>query len=164
MRRRTRVSKAYNGAGRDDAEELYGDYIDAVETGTEILADMRDHYARSLDETGRIPARVQQGGRTRLPPFALEIENRLMAERIEDYALIGDLQTAALVGRDGSVDWLCFPRFDSGACFAALLGTQDHGHWGISPVGGGPTTERRYRRGHAHPRKRVADGNGTCAT
>ena len=68
-----------------------------------------------------------------------------MAERIEDYALLGDLQTAALVGREGSVDWLPFPRFDSSSCFGALLGTHDHGHWGISPVGGGPATERRYR-------------------
>ena len=68
-----------------------------------------------------------------------------MAERIEDYALVGDLQTAALIGREGSVDWLCFPRFDSGSCFGALLGTHEHGHWGISPVAGGPATERRYR-------------------
>ncbi len=68
-----------------------------------------------------------------------------MAERIEDYALVGDLQTAALIGREGSVDWLCFPRFDSGSCFGALLGTHEHGHWAISPIEGGPATERRYR-------------------
>ncbi|MFD9541250.1 glycoside hydrolase family 15 protein [Streptomyces sp. NPDC060022] len=58
-----------------------------------------------------------------------------MTPRIEDYALIGDLQTAALVGRNGSVDWLCLPRFDSGACFAALLGDEDNGHWRIAPQG-----------------------------
>ena len=63
--------------------------------------------------------------------------------RIEDYALIGDLQTAALVERGGSIDWLCFPRFDSGACFAALLGNADNGRWLIAPVEGG-TTQRRY--------------------
>jgi GH15 family glucan-1,4-alpha-glucosidase len=63
--------------------------------------------------------------------------------RIEDYALIGDMQTAALVERGGSIDWLCFPRFDSGACFAALLGNADNGRWLIAPVNGG-TTQRRY--------------------
>jgi len=57
-----------------------------------------------------------------------------MALRIEDYALIGDLHTAALVGRNGSIDWLCWPRFDSAACFAALLGTEEHGRWLLAPV------------------------------
>lgn len=57
-----------------------------------------------------------------------------MPNRIEDYALIGDCQTAALVGRDGSIDWLCLPRFDSGACFAAMLGTRQNGHWQIAPA------------------------------
>ncbi|MFI8325676.1 glycoside hydrolase family 15 protein [Streptomyces sp. NPDC085529] len=67
-----------------------------------------------------------------------------MTRRIDDYALIGDLQTAALVGRDGSIDWLCLPRFDSAACFAALLGDEDNGHWRIAPTGAGTCTSRRY--------------------
>ena len=65
--------------------------------------------------------------------------------RIEDYAIIGDGESAALVARDGSIDWLCWPRFDSGACFAALLGTRAHGYWSIAPVGEVRRVTRRYR-------------------
>jgi GH15 family glucan-1,4-alpha-glucosidase len=67
--------------------------------------------------------------------------------RIEQYALIGDTQTAALVGDDGSIDWLCVPRFDSDACFAALLGDERNGRWLIGPAGGGRAARRRYRDG-----------------
>ena len=94
-----------------------------------------------------------------------------MALPIEDYGIIGDLHTVALVGRDGSIDWLCLPRFDSGACFAKLLGTEDHGSWRIAPKGveradppalpgrhPRPRVGVRHRRGdrpghrlHAHP-------------
>src|SRR4051812_19004639 len=70
-----------------------------------------------------------------------------MPSRIEDYALIGDCETAALVANDGSIDWLCFPRFDSGACFAALLGRPEHGGWRIAPVGPIRDVRRRYRDG-----------------
>ncbi|MET0406526.1 MAG: glycoside hydrolase family 15 protein [Cystobacter sp.] len=69
-----------------------------------------------------------------------------MSWPIEDYALIGDTQTAALVGRDGSIDWLCLPRFDSGACFAALLGHPEHGRWKLAPAGRTVfPVKRRYR-------------------
>ncbi|MFF1284235.1 glycoside hydrolase family 15 protein [Streptomyces sp. NPDC058299] len=68
-----------------------------------------------------------------------------MNARIEDYALIGDEQSAALIGRDGSVDWLCLPRFDSGACFARLLGDENHGHWRVAPEGADVCTRRAYR-------------------
>ena len=66
-------------------------------------------------------------------------------QRIEDYALVGDMQTAGLIHRNGSVDWFCCPRFDSGASFAALLGTADNGRWQISPSGSGNCTRRQYR-------------------
>jgi GH15 family glucan-1,4-alpha-glucosidase len=69
-----------------------------------------------------------------------------MPALIEDYALVGDGHTAALISRDGSVDWLCWPRFDSGACFAALLGTEKNGRWLIAPVSDTPAKiTRRYR-------------------
>jgi GH15 family glucan-1,4-alpha-glucosidase len=67
--------------------------------------------------------------------------------RIEDYALIGDCRTAALVSREGSIDWLCLPRFDSGACFAALLGTPENGRWFLGPAGEVVATRRSYRDG-----------------
>jgi pentatricopeptide repeat protein len=67
--------------------------------------------------------------------------------RIEDYGLIGDMQTAALVGRNGSLDWLCVPRFDSASCFSALLGSAEHGRWLVAPAGEVRKTTRRYRHG-----------------
>ncbi|MFZ2076541.1 MAG: trehalase-like domain-containing protein, partial [Xanthobacteraceae bacterium] len=70
-----------------------------------------------------------------------------MTLRIEDYALIGDCRAAALVGRDGSIDWLCWPRFDSPACFAALLGTTENGRWLIAPKSAPVSISRRYRPG-----------------
>jgi GH15 family glucan-1,4-alpha-glucosidase len=70
-----------------------------------------------------------------------------MSSRIEDYGLIGNCQTAALVSRDGSIDWLCLPRFDSAACFAALLGTPDNGRWQIVPADPSPRITRQYRDG-----------------
>ena len=71
----------------------------------------------------------------------------LHAGRIEDYALIGDCETGALVSRDGSIDWLCWPNFSSAACFAALLGTAENGYWRLQPVGEIKSITRRYRPG-----------------
>src|SRR5215203_4156809 len=85
---------------------------------------------------------------------------RRVTQRIEDYALIGDCETGALIGLDGSIDWLCWPRFDSGACFAALLGGPEHGRWLIEPVEPASRVSRQYR-GHTlilETRMEAADG------
>ncbi|MFL6695758.1 MAG: glycoside hydrolase family 15 protein [Vitreoscilla sp.] len=86
-----------------------------------------------------------------------------MPNRIEDYALIGNQETVALVGRDGSIDWMGMPRFDSPACFAALLGTPEHGRWLIAPAAAKPEVERRYRDGSTvlETRFTTADGEVT---
>src|ERR1700721_1244590 len=68
-----------------------------------------------------------------------------MSLPIENYAVVGDCHTAALVGSDGSIDWLCLPRFDSGACFAALLGSPEQGRWLLAPAGEARKVERAYR-------------------
>ncbi len=66
-----------------------------------------------------------------------------MSRPIEDYALLGDGETAALLNRDGSIDWLCWPRFDDDACFAALIGNDENGRWSLAPVA--PVTQRSRR-------------------
>jgi len=68
-----------------------------------------------------------------------------MPSPIEDYAIIADCRSTALVAKDGSIDWLCLPRFDSDACFAALLGSREHGRWQIAPAGCVRRVGRRYR-------------------
>ena len=78
---------------------------------------------------------------------SIAYERSAMTVPIEDYALIGDCKTAALVSRDGSIDWLCWPRFDSAACFAALLGDADNGRWRLAPTDPVLGIERRYRPG-----------------
>ncbi|PMS18805.1 glucoamylase [Trinickia dabaoshanensis] len=84
-----------------------------------------------------------------------------MPAHIEDYALVGDGHTAALISSEGSVDWLCWPRFDSGACLAALLGTEQHGAWRLAPTPGSPVTRSRRYRGETlilETRHETADG------
>lgn len=84
-----------------------------------------------------------------------------MSLRIEDYALIGDCQTAALVGNDGSIDWLCLPRFDSPACFASLVGSPDNGHWRIAPKTA-RRTQRRYRGDTLVLETEIETDGGSC--
>ena len=79
------------------------------------------------------------------PPVQQAFPQNAAVARIEDYALLGDLQSAALVSTEGSIDWLCLPRFDSPACFAALLDTPEAGRWLLAPIAGGVCTSRRYR-------------------
>ncbi|PWC54311.1 glycoside hydrolase family 15 protein [Azospirillum sp. TSO22-1] len=86
-----------------------------------------------------------------------------MARRIEDYALIGNTHTAALVGRDGAVDWLCLPRFDSEACFAALLGAAENGRWRIAPDGEVKAVRRRYLPGTLVLETEFETAGGTVA-
>src|SRR4051812_13247709 len=86
-----------------------------------------------------------------------------MPSPIGDYALIGNCQTAALVAKGGSIDWLCVPRFDGGACFAALLGTPEHGRWRIAPVGEVRRVRRQYRQGTLVLETEFETGSGTVA-
>src|SRR6266550_2685731 len=86
-----------------------------------------------------------------------------MPSRIEDYALIGDCEAAALVARDGSIDWLCWPRFDSDACFAALLGKPEHGRWRIGPLADDVQVSRRYRPNTLILETRMATKEGEVA-
>jgi len=78
-------------------------------------------------------------------PAPFDGYRRTMPSPLEDYAIIGDLRTAAIVSRGGSIDWWAAPRFDSEACFCALVGSDDAGHWSIAPLAAVRTTERRYR-------------------
>ncbi len=84
-----------------------------------------------------------------------------MSRPIEDYAIIGDTETAALVSRDGSIDWLCLPRFDSGACLASLLGDEGNGRWRIAPAGALKRVRRQYRPGTLVLETEMAADGGT---
>lgn len=95
---------------------------------------------------GRLETLEDLGATVRLS-CAHESATLIQRMDIENYALLGDTQTAALVGRDGSVDWLCLPRFDSGACFAALVGDRSNGRWQIAPTDPAARSTRRYRPG-----------------
>src|SRR5215467_3736724 len=101
---------------------------------------MQRHHRKAPEQNGELSAWREKRA-------SIATGERSMALPIEDYALIGDCKTAALVGRDGSIDWLCWPRFDSAACFAALLGTAENGRWLIAPKHPSLEVRRRYRPG-----------------
>src|SRR3954466_2510466 len=101
--------------------------------------------ARSIRSRGS--AHSSQARRGPHPPQRHGTLNGYRPMFLEDYGLIGDLQTAALVGRNGAVDWLCLPRFDSASCLSALLGDERHGRWLLAPAGEVHKTTRRYRPG-----------------
>jgi len=108
---------------------------------TDVASDNEDVGVGGAGEPGSLG-----GGDRRHPDLADEgLWRPAPPSRIEDYAIIADLQTAGLVSRDGSIDWLCLPRFDSSASFAALLGGAKAGRWRIAPISGGTCTRRSYR-------------------
>jgi GH15 family glucan-1,4-alpha-glucosidase len=126
-------------------------HVDVSRPIEDVVADILRELDRQLAaDQSVVTARaerpsIQPGVQWTDPSISAEPNGSALA--IEDYALIGDCRTAALVGRNGSIDWLCWPRFDSNACFAALLGTFEHGRWRICPADPKPRVNRAYRDG-----------------
>ena len=147
LREAETAARAYDEAEREDAEEAYGDYQLVLESVVERLEELRDTYGATLDEDSRAAYEqaFDRGARKRFPTLTASSRNDAM--KLEDYGLISDLQTAALVGRDGSIDWLCLPRFDSDSCFASLLGDEWDGRWLLAPDCEVIRAERCYREG-----------------
>src|SRR6516162_3589041 len=116
-----------------------------------------------MDRAGRVTPSAPNLGSFILSTSKAIVRIDEMALRIEDYAMIGDCETAALVGRDGSIDWLCWPRFDSAACFAALLGTADNGRWLIAPKQPPLAVSRHYRAGTLVLETEFQTGTGRAA-